>query len=66
MEGQPLGAFWGNIFDGLWQTKEEYDNGPMKNEKNTGPGFENYRDINGNGVFEEGIDETVVGDRSRH
>ena len=62
MEGQPLGAFWGNIFDGLWQTKEEYDNGPMKNEKNTGPGFENYRDINGNGVFEEGIDETVVGD----
>ncbi len=62
MEGQPLGAFWGNIFDGLWQTQEEYESGHMKNEKNTGPGFENYRDISGNGIFEEGVDETVVGD----
>lgn len=62
MEGQPLGVFWGNIFDGLWQTQEEYDNGHMANDSNSGPGFENWRDIDGNGVFEEGIDETVIGD----
>lgn len=62
MEGQPLGVFWGNIFDGLWQTQEEYDNGHMSSDSNSGPGFENWRDIDGNGVFEEGIDETVIGD----
>lgn len=61
MEGQPLGMFWGNIFDGLWQTEEEYEAGHMKNNTNSGPGFENYRDIDGNGVFEEGVDETIVG-----
>jgi TonB-linked SusC/RagA family outer membrane protein len=60
-EGEPLGVFWGNIFDGLWQTKEEYDAGHMSKNLNSGPGFENYRDIDGNGLFEEGLDETVVG-----
>jgi len=62
MEGQPLGVFWGNIFDGLWQTKETYDSGHMAGNLNSGPGFENYRDIDGNGRFEEGLDETVIGD----
>jgi len=61
MVGQPIGVFWGNIHDGLWQTEEDFKAGHMKNNANTGPGFENYRDIDGNGVFEEGIDETVIG-----
>ena len=59
--GEPIGVFWGNIFDGLWQTQEEYDAGHMKDNKSVGPGFENYRDVDGNGIFEEGKDETVVG-----
>src|SRR5690606_24581944 len=62
MEGQPLGVFWGNIFDGLWQTQEDFENGHMANDGNSGPGFENWRDIDGNGVFEEGVDETIIGD----
>ena len=33
----------------------------MANNSNVGPGFENYRDVDGNGVFQEGLDETVVG-----
>ncbi|MFC5409782.1 SusC/RagA family TonB-linked outer membrane protein [Larkinella bovis] len=61
MTGQPIGMFWGNIFDGLWQTQEEYNAGHMKTNRNTGPGFENYRDIDGNGIFEEGLDETIIG-----
>lgn len=61
MVGQPIGVFWGNIHDGLWQTQEEFEEGHMANNGNSGPGFENYRDIDGNGVFEEGLDETVVG-----
>ena len=59
--GEPIGVFWGNIFDGLWQTKEELDAGHMSANPNAHVGFENYRDIDGNGVFEEGKDETVVG-----
>lgn len=61
-EGEPLGVFWGNIFDGIWQTQEEFDAGHMANNSNSGPGFENYRDVDGNGIFEEGLDETVIGD----
>lgn len=61
MEGQPIGVFWGNIFDGLWQTQEAFDAGHMSGNGNSGPGFENFRDIDGNGVFEEGLDETIVG-----
>ncbi|MCE6991837.1 TonB-dependent receptor [Dyadobacter sp. CY323] len=61
-KGEPLGVFWGNIFDGLWQTQEDYNAGHMAKNLNSGPGFENYRDVDGNGVFEEGLDETVVGD----
>jgi hypothetical protein len=62
MEGEPIGVFWGNIFDGIWQTQEEIDAGHMAGNSNAQPGFENLRDIDGNGVFEEGVDETVVGD----
>lgn len=61
MVGEPIGVFWGNIFDGLWQTEEEFQAGHMSNNPNVGPGFENYRDIDGNGVFEEGEDETIIG-----
>jgi TonB-linked SusC/RagA family outer membrane protein len=61
MVGEPIGVFWGNIFDGLWQTEEEFQSGHMSNNPNVGPGFENYRDIDGNGVFEEGEDETIIG-----
>ncbi len=61
MVGQPIGVFWGNIHDGLWQTQEAYDAGHMAGNGNSGPGFENYRDVDGNGVFEEGLDETVIG-----
>ncbi len=61
MVGQPIGVFWGNVFDGLWQTPEEYNAGHMAGNLNVGPGFENYRDIDGNGRFEEGLDETVIG-----
>jgi TonB-linked SusC/RagA family outer membrane protein len=62
MVGQPLGVFWGNIFDGLWQTQEEFAAGHMSTNGNVGVGFENYRDIDGNGIFEEGKDETIIGD----
>ncbi|MCG6189532.1 TonB-dependent receptor [Maribellus maritimus] len=61
MVGEPIGVFWGNIFDGLWQTEEEFLAGHMSENTNVGPGFENYRDIDGNGVFEEGKDETIIG-----
>jgi TonB-linked SusC/RagA family outer membrane protein len=61
MVGEPIGVFWGNVFDGLWQTEEEFQSGHMSNNPNVGPGFENYRDIDGDGVFEEGEDETIIG-----
>ena len=61
MVGEPIGVFWGNIFDGLWQTEEDFLAGHMSENTNVGPGFENYRDVDGNGVFEEGKDETIIG-----
>lgn len=61
MVGQPIGVFWGNIFDGLWQTDAAYKAGQMSTNTNVGVGFENYRDVDNNGIFEEGKDETIIG-----
>jgi hypothetical protein len=59
--GEPIGMFWGNIFEGIWQTPAEFAVGHMKNNVNVGVGYEKLKDVDGNGVFEEGKDETIVG-----
>ena len=67
--GQPIGTFYGYIFDGIFQTDEEASNSPvLKGQEATAPyapshakaGDRKYRDISGDGVIDE-QDRTVIG-----
>lgn len=50
--GRPMSTTWGYVADGLFQTQEEIDNGPVQ-ELGSNPqiGDIKYRDLNGDGVI---------------
>jgi TonB-dependent starch-binding outer membrane protein SusC len=51
--GQPIGTFYGYIFDGIYQTGESIPTGRI-------PGNIRYRDFNGDGVV-SAADQTIIG-----
>jgi len=60
-EGEPLGSFYGNVFDGIWQSQEEIDNAGEVARSGDMPGAMKYKDIDGNGIFNESEDRTILG-----
>lgn len=57
--GEPVGAFWGAIYEGIYNDQQEIiDAGHQPNNK---PGSERFRDLNNDGVFTE-ADDTYIGD----
>ena len=67
INGEPVNAYHGLIFDGIYQTQEEVDSGPVPVEGDiTQPGFRKYRDISGpegapDGIVDTNFDRTVIG-----
>lgn len=64
-EGEPIGTFYGYIFDGIYQTEEETENSPVIAGQNPSAGDRKYRDISGpegtpDGVIND-LDRTVIG-----
>lgn len=67
-EGQPLGQFYGNIVEGIWQNQAEIDaeNALLAEGKNryatymVRPGFEKFVDLNNDGRITN-EDKTVIG-----
>lgn len=68
-EGQPIGTFYGYVFDGIFQSDEEAANSPvLKGQEPTGSnplsrakaGDRKYKDLNGDGVIDES-DRTIIG-----
>lgn len=59
--GQPIGSFYGNVFDGIWQTKEEITAAGPLAPPGTLPGAYRYKDINGDGVYNEADDRKILG-----
>lgn len=57
--GQPIGAFYGYIVDGIFQTAEEAQNAPDQGGGN-GIGRLRYRDINSDSIINE-LDRTYIG-----
>ncbi len=57
--GQPVGAFWGAIYEGIYNSQAEIDE--AGHQPNNRPGSERYKDLNGDGVFTE-ADDTYIGD----
>ncbi len=62
--GQPLGAFYGYVTDGLFQNEEEVEAGPRpaaaEGTRNVGPGDFRFKDLDGNGVIND-ADRTFIG-----
>jgi TonB-linked SusC/RagA family outer membrane protein len=58
--GQPIGAFYGYVTDGVFQTQEEIDNYPVYTQEELQPGDLRFVDINGDGVINP-LDRTYLG-----
>jgi TonB-linked SusC/RagA family outer membrane protein len=56
--GQPLGSFYGFVYDGVFKTQAELDKYPSL--AGTLPGDAKYRDVNGDGVLNQD-DRTIIG-----
>jgi TonB-linked SusC/RagA family outer membrane protein len=57
--GQPIGAFFGYVTDGIFQTRDEVNKGAFQNEA-TAPGDIRFKDLNGDKVINE-KDQTWIG-----
>ena len=60
-EGQPLGSFYGAIYDGVLQAGEEAEKGALTYNQSAIAGDRLYRDINGDGKFTNAEDREIVG-----
>lgn len=56
--GQPIGSFYGYIFDGIWQTQDEIDRSGT--EQPVVPGDPKYRDLD-NDKSLTGLDRAIIG-----
>ncbi|QNL50478.1 TonB-dependent receptor [Olivibacter sp. SDN3] len=57
--GQPIGQFYGYIYDGVYMTQEEFDTQPKHSSSQVGT--VRMKDINGDGVIDMN-DRTFIGD----
>jgi len=55
--GEPIGSFYGYVFDGIWQSKEQIDASGIKGVL---PGDPRYKDLNGDQII-DGNDRQIIG-----
>ncbi len=61
MVGHPISAFYGFVSDGIYQSQEEIDKGPVdKIGQQISSGDLRYKDLNGDGFIDE-ADRTIIG-----
>lgn len=59
--GEPVGSFYGNVFDGIWQTTDEIKAAGAIARAGDLPGAIKYKDLNGDGIFNEASDRQILG-----
>jgi TonB-linked SusC/RagA family outer membrane protein len=58
--GEPIGAFYGYVVEGIYQSYADKLKSPINKEFSYGPGDFKYKDVNGDGVIDT-KDRTVIG-----
>ncbi|UJH67053.1 TonB-dependent receptor [Allomuricauda sp. SCSIO 65647] len=58
--GESVASFYGLVWDGVWQDQAEIDASGIA--PNANPGDWKFKDVNGDGVFNEADDRTIIGD----
>jgi len=59
--GQSIGSFYGNVFDGIWQSTAEISAAGLLAPAGTLPGAYKYKDVNGDKVYNESNDRMILG-----
>jgi TonB-linked SusC/RagA family outer membrane protein len=59
--GESVGSFFGNVFDGIWQTTDEIKAAGAIARTGDLPGALRYRDLNSDGIFNEASDRQILG-----
>ncbi len=59
--GAPVGAFYGYIVEGLYQSYADKLGSPVNTDFSYGPGDFKYKDVNGDGIISS-LDRTIIGD----
>ncbi|MFW5710185.1 MAG: TonB-dependent receptor, partial [Bacteroidota bacterium] len=59
IEGKPIGAFWGWVHEGIFESEEEIQNSPEQLRR-TGVGDIKFKDLNKDGVIDD-ADQHVIG-----
>jgi hypothetical protein len=65
LHGYPVGSYYGYVFDGIYQTQEEIDKGPIETATGVGPGLWKFKDVSGPEGKPDGridtYDRTIIG-----
>lgn len=59
--GESVGSFYGNVSDGIWQTADEIKAAGGLARTGDLPGAIRYKDLNGDGIFNEATDRQILG-----
>lgn len=59
--GKPLGSFYGNVFDGIWQSTQEIADAGALAQAGSLPGAYRWKDVNGDKVYDESTDRQILG-----
>ena len=58
---EAIGSFYGRVFDGVWQTDEEVKAAGSLARTGDKGGAPRFKDVNGDGVYNDATDRTVIG-----
>jgi TonB-linked SusC/RagA family outer membrane protein len=59
--GAPVGAFYGYVVEGIYQSYADKLASPVNTDFSYGPGDFKYKDVNGDGIISS-LDRTIIGD----
>lgn len=59
--GEPIGSFYGRVFDGVWQSTDAVKAAGTLAQTGDLGGAPRFKDVNGDGVFNNTTDRTIIG-----